>query len=871
MQEFLNRSDEYQWGIVSNGRRLRLLRDNASLTRSAYVEFDLEEMLEGEVYSDFVLLWLTCHASRLEGPAGKQLLERWREEAARQGVRAMDALRDGVERAIEALGSAAVGHPSNHQLRHRLETEDLDPQDLYRQLLRVVYRILFLLVTESRDLLLDPDADPTARQRYHRYYSVTRLRNLAETTRGSSHTDLWRQLQVVSDALESRGEPALGLLPLGGFLWAAESTEALNDIGIPNSALLDAIRALTTVKVSGVVQRVDYANLGSEELGSIYESLLELHPEVNPVAGSFNLTSAAGNERKTTGSYYTPTPLIDELLNSALDPVLDRAAKSDHPEAAILDLKVVDPAAGSGHFLIAAANRIANRLARVRAGEDEPSPEQLRTAIRDVIGHCIYAVDANPMAVELAKVALWLEATEPGKPLSFLDHHIVCGNSLLGTTPELLEDGVPDDAFKALTGDDNDHVKELRKRNRAERKKGLAALPFGDTPDELLQHAADALAEIDALDDTSLPDVEEKRKRYEALLHSTEQRRLRLAADAWVAAFVAPKTGETPAITHAVVNTALGDPDRMSQDIVDLVESLSTELRFHHWHLAFPDVFTEERGGRHHQAGWFGGFDVVLGNPPWERVKLQEKEFFASSAPEIAKAPNKAARTKRIDRLRKDNPGLWESFQRALHRSEAISHFLRRSGVYPLCGRGDVNTYTVFAEGMRTITGPAGRTGVIVPTGIATDDTTKHFFADLVETKSLVSLFDFENRKAIFPGVHRSYKFCLLTLSGTEHPIDEAEFCFFALDTGDLSDAERRFTLTPEDFRLLNPNTRTCPIFRTRRDAEITKGIYRRVPVLVDETREESNPWVISFQRMFDMANDAQLFRTQEQLEAAGA
>src|SRR5690606_8044051 len=167
------------------------------------------------------------------------------------------------------------------------------------------------------------------------------LRNLAETTRGSSHTDLWRQLQVVSDALESRGEPALGLLPLGGFLWAAESTEAINDIAIPNSALLDAIRALTTVKVSGVVQRVDYANLGSEELGSIYESLLEFHPEVNPVAGSFNLTSAAGNERKTTGSYYTPTPLIDELLNSALDPVLDRAAKADHPEAAILDLKVV--------------------------------------------------------------------------------------------------------------------------------------------------------------------------------------------------------------------------------------------------------------------------------------------------------------------------------------------------------------------------------------------------------------------------------------------------------------------------------------------------------------------------------------------------
>ena len=869
VQEFLNRSEDYLWGIVSNGRRLRLLRDNASLTRAAYVEFDLEEMFGGDAYSDFALLWLVCHASRLEGPAGKQVLERWREDAARQGVRALDALRDGVEEAIETLGTAVVSHPDNLELRTRLDDGNLDAQELYRQILRVVYRFLFLLVAEARDLLLLPDADPIARARYDRHYSITRLRELAEVTRGGAHGDLWRQHLVVARALESTGEPALGLPALGGFLWSQEGIDALNDVTIPNEALLAAIRALTTVQPPGQpVMRVDYANLGAEELGSIYESLLEYVPEVNLVAGTFELKPAAGSERKTTGSYYTPTSLINVILDSALDPVLDEAAKSENPEQAILNLKVVDPAAGSGHFLIAAAHRIADRLARERSDGAEPSPDQLRTALRDVIGHCIYAVDVNPMAVELAKVALWIEAMEPGKPLTFLDHHIQTGNSLLGVTPELLEEGIPDAAFKVLTGDDKDRVKALRSRNRQERKRKLVALTFGDTTQEVLEQAAKELAAIDDLPDTSLEDIAEKQRRFEELVDSAEQRRLRFAADAWVAAFVGPKNDDTPAITTAVLNAVLNDPDAVSNEVEDYVVDLRRRLGFHHWHIAFPDVFApREPASQDHRSG---GFDVVLGNPPWERVKLQEKEFFATSAPEIAKAPNKAARTRLIDELKTENPRLWQEFQEALHDAEAISHFLRTSGVYPLCGRGDVNTYAVFAELMRSLIGSSGRVGVIVPTGIATDDTTKHFFADLVDRRSLVSLFDFENRRAIFPEVHRSYKFCLLTLTGEAHPVDEAEFCFFALDTTDLQDPDRRFTLTPDDFALLNPNTKTCPIFRTRRDAEITKGIYRRVPVLVDETRNDGNPWGIAFQRMFDMSNDSHLFRTRDQLEDDG-
>ncbi len=870
VQEFLNRSEDHLWGIVSNGRELRLLRDNASLTRTAYVEFELSEMFDGDLFSDFALLWLIAHASRLEGPVGKQVLERWREDANRQGVRALDALRDGVENAITTLGSAAVGHPANQGLRRRLDDNSLEAQDLYRQILRVVYRLLFLLVAEARGLLFDPSADQTARSRYLNYYSVTRLRDVAEATRGGPHPDLWRQFGVVARALGSAGEPALGLPGLGGFLWSAEATSVLDDATISNEALLSAIRSLTMVRHTGeITRRVDYANLGAEELGSIYESLLEYVPEVNLVAGTFELKGAAGNERKTTGSYYTPTSLINELLNSALDPVLEAAASKPDPEHAILDLNVVDPAAGSGHFLIAAAHRIAGRLAVVRAGGDEPSPQQLRAALRDVIGHCIYAVDLNPMAVELAKVALWIEAMEPGKPLTFLDHHIVCGNSLLGVTPKLLEEGIPDKAFVALTGDDKELVKALKARNRNEREKGLIALTFGDTPEVLLRRAAEELAAIDRLDDTTVEAIAEKQRRYGRLIESAEQRRLRLAADAWVAAFVGPKTKSSPQITTAVVNATLNDPNTVPTGLIADIAEIAHCFRFHHWHLAFPHLFTsgtvEDK-----TTGWSGGFDVVLGNPPWERVKLQEKEFFATSAPEIATAANKAARQRLIKQLIEGQPGLWEAFQVAVHDSEAMSQFLRASGVYPLCGRGDVNTYTVFAEMMRSVVNRTGRAGVIVPTGIATDDTTKHFFADLVDQKSLVSLFDFENRKAIFLGVHRSYKFCLLTLAGADCPVDEAEFCFFALDASDLSEPERRFTLTADDFALLNPNTRTCPIFRTKRDAEITKGIYRRVPVLVNETKEDGNPWGVTFQRMFDMSNDSQLFRTRDHLEADG-
>ncbi len=881
VQELLNRSDDLLWGMASNGLVLRLLRDNASLSRQAYVEFDLAAMMDGELYSDFTLLWLLLHVSRVEAEKPEaSVLEAWTKAAREEGLRALDTLRDGVEKALEVLGRGFLEEPANRALRERLAAGTLSAQDYYRQLLRLVYRLLFLLVAEDRDLLFAPGAPPLARERYLRYYGLSRLRSLAASRRGSRHGDLWAGLSLVMKKLGSdAGCPDLALPALGGFLFSDEAMPDLASASLSNSALLEAVRKVALTLRDGWLRPVDFRNLGAEELGSVYESLLELHPAIHEEGrGSFELRSAAGSERKTTGSYYTPTSLIECLLDSALDPVLDEAAKAADPEKALLALKVCDPACGSGHFLIAAAHRLARRLASVRTGEDEPDPSATRTALRDVIGRCLYGVDLNPMAAELCRVALWIESLEPGKPLSFLDHHVHVGNSLLGTTPALLAGGIPDEAFTPIEGDEKPACSAWKKRNKAERQQmGLAeAAP---EPWEAVRHLAAERAGLDATPDASPDGVRAKEERWNRLLASDDYTRSRLLADAWCAAFVWRKTSDPnapPPVTEETFRRLAASPANVPEAVRHEIVRLREQYQFFHWHLAFPEVFRVSGKGEKPESealGWSGGFDVVLGNPPWERVKLQEQEFFAARSPEIAGAPNAAARTRAIQALGKTNPTLLAAFREARREAEGASQLLRESGRFPLCGRGDVNTYTVFAEQNRALISPRGRVGCIVPSGIATDDTTKHFFQDLVGTRALVSLYDFQASPGLFGEIgHARFKFCLLTVAGASNPeVADPKFAFFLRSTEELSDSERRFRLSPEDVRLLNPNTGTCPIFRTRRDAEITKKIYRRIPVLIDEAKgEEGNPWRVSFQAMFHMSNDSCLFRTRPQLEADG-
>ena len=463
VQELLNRTDDHLWAILSNGSTLRLLRDSTSLVGSAYVEFDLEAIFEGELFSDFLMLYTLCHQSRLVirdnelGPASCWL-ESWRETAFESGSRALDQLRLGVVDALQTLGSGFLAHPDNTALRQRVESGELALSDYNHSLLRVIYRLLFSFVAEDRGALLSPEADPVARQRYLDYFSTDRLRRTARRRRGGRHGDRWRALQVVWDGLGSpEGRPELGIAGIGG-LYEPGELDFLGPASLSNEALLKAVRSLSIIveKQSGHTRVVDHRNLGAEELGSIYEALLEYVPSWDGAARAYRLGDAAGNTRKTTGSYYTPTSLIESLLDTALDPVLDEAEKrgadEGDPEAALLAVTVCDPACGSGHFLVGAARRIAKRVAKVRTGDPEPPPEQIRSALRDVVGRCIYGVDINPLAAELAKVSLWLEAMEPGKPLAFLDAQIKVGNALVGATPALLDAGHPAGRVQADRG-----------------------------------------------------------------------------------------------------------------------------------------------------------------------------------------------------------------------------------------------------------------------------------------------------------------------------------------------------------------------------------------------------------------------------------
>jgi hypothetical protein len=316
--------------------------------------------------------------------------------------------------------------------------------------------------------------------------------------------------------------------------------------------------------------------------------------------------------------------------------------------------------------------------------------------------------------------------------------------------------------------------------------------------------------------------------------------RQKQACDLWTAAFFQTLAANGPAITSAALADHLaGRP--IDARLHGCAGTLALRQPFFHWPLEFPEVFAA------------GGFDVILSNPPWERIKLQEQEFFAARDPRIADASNKAARTCLIDELIQANPTLHAEFIAAIHAADCLSKFLRQSERFPLTATGDINTYAVFAEAIRRLLAPTGRAGIIVPTGIATDDTTKHFFADLTKQQQLAKLVGFENEDFIFPAIANVVRFCTLTISGVSQPESKPTFAFYLRRFNQLAQQERFFQLTADDLALLNPNTRTCPVFRTRTDAELTREVYRRVPVLVREGAPDGNPWGIRIMRVFDM------------------
>ena len=814
IQELLNRSPERLWALLSNGSTLRVLRDASSLARDSYLEFDLDLIFENQLYADFRLLFTVLHATRFTPRASEAAaqadgaltgdnaeadddttevildvaptgpmpddcwLEEWRTTAINDGARALDALRDGVATAITALGTGFVSHPANTDLVRALAGSDAAATDLHRWLLRVAYRLIVLFVAEDRDLLHATGCDQDARTVYEQHFSAAWLRDLAATRSGSRHSDLWEAHRLVTDALGGDGNPTLALPGLAAGLYEPDAIGLLRGSRVSNRHFLAAIRALSLItdRQTGTKRPVDYRNLDSEELGSVYEGLLAYVPRYDPAARTFVLEQVAGNERKKSGSYYTPSDLIALVLDEALDPLIDRALRAPDPEAALLALTVCDPACGSGHFLVAAARRIAKALASVRTGDPEPPPEHIRDALRDVVARCIYGIDINDLAIEIAKVALWLETLEHGKPFVFLDAHLKVGNALLGTTPKLLRTNVPDAAFTVLDGDNREWTGKLKRRNKVERERPLqqdALFDIGAIGRSTVG-LSKRLIDIEACPDGSLADIRARADAWRRFAADPELQRAKRVADAWCAAFVQPKTSnDGPGITHQTVQQLQDTPEGVPPQTSVLIDELARDFRFFHWHLEFPGIFTvPEAGtaGADPRTGWLGGFSCLLGNPPWERVKLQEKEWFAAAGrDDIADAGNAAKRTEAIEALVEDDPGLLRRFRAAQRKAGATAHFLLKSGRYPLTGRGDVNTYSVFTETFRTVISADGSAGIVTPTGLATDKTTSAFFGDLVSTRTLAALHDFVTNPRIWTDVgNRKFRFAVTAIRGPQ-------------------------------------------------------------------------------------------------------
>ncbi|WP_234292960.1 Eco57I restriction-modification methylase domain-containing protein [Stutzerimonas balearica] len=886
MQELLNASTDHLWGIVSNGRQLRLLRDAASLTRPSFLEVDLADLLGGQRYAEFANVWRLLHASRAPGHRvqGTEtcIWEQWRSEGQQEGTRVRDGLRDGVEQALLTFGQGFLQHPDNHALRTALHDGTLSKDAFFQQLLRLVYRLIFVFTVEERGLLHPQDDSAeaqAARRAYAEGYALARLRELCLKRRARTrHDDQWQAIRIVFRSL-AQGEPRLALPALGGLFAPAQCPD-LDAASLDNAHLLAALQHLRWAKPTGAqsLVPVDYRNMGPEELGSVYESLLELVPAIDLPARTFGFVgrteegSTAGNARKLTGSYYTPDSLVQELIRSALDPIIEQrlAANPANPTEALLSIRVIDPACGSGHFLLAAARRLAEKLAQLRSleggQEGAIQPQDYRHALREVVARCIYGVDRNPMAIELARMALWLEGYEEGRPLGFLDHHLQVGDALLGLTDlNVLEQGIAKDAFKPLSGDDKDVCKELAKANAA----GLKQIAKDLQGKQMLlgvdnRSGLDALRAIETLPSDTPEQVAAKERAWRRFLEDSAHSPLAHAADALVGAYLLPKTENTAETvpTSITLHALLTDPQRAQTEHaapIAAARAACEQARVFHWPLAFPQVFAQ------------GGFDCVLGNPPWEVSQMGEEEFFATRAQHIAELAGDA-RKQAIAALPETDPRLWDEFVKESQRIAAANNFYRESGRFPLTAVGKLNTYPLFAETILQIHADSGRAGFVVPTGIATDDSTKAYFGHITQNRRLVSLYDIENREKLFPAVDSRMKFCLLTLGAA----DQAEFVCFATQVSQLADPRRRFTLTPDEFRLINPNTLTCPVFRSERDAELTKKLYRAAPVLMRDAviagegkqakvvEPAQNPWGITFsQGLFNMTSASHLFKDE--------
>ena len=917
MLEYLN-ATENVYGIISNGQILRLIRNSGQLVKLTYIEFDLRRMLEEDKYTEFCLMFRLLHASRFQAKGDEPcVMERWFNMSIESGNRIRNGLSLAVQKTMETIGNAVLTSEGkgNEALRNAFTEGTMDADKLNKELIHFIYRLLFLFIIEERGLVYQipdsPDA-PDYKQLcewqdiYKKFYAASRLRHLSELAylKQRQYFDLWQGLMDTFHLFEpdTFGE-RLGIKPLGGVLFSRETLHWLKQCQVSNHDVLTAFSALnefTDERQQRV--KINYSSLDVEEFGSVYEGILEMRPFVQPgvSAADWQFGFVGGLDRQSTSSYYTRPDLVQNLIQTTLEPVIkekiSHLSSTEEKVKALLNMKVCDAASGSGHIVLAMARTIAWYICTLRTGEDNPASLDYRQALREVISRCVYAVDYNPDAVELCKVVLWIEGYCAGKPLSFLDHHIRCGNSVLGVSAlQMLIDGVPD---KALTAEDKDTLKALKKMNQ----EAIKAVN-GDSGNEQLLGLensfgvenittaqiglADNIRFINHLPEDTLEEEIIKQERWKELMDSARVDCLRRACDIYTYAFyntvkheeiikekedVNGKWQLEPEVPYTkTVIRALQEIDAMeclekgkplptyylqlSADFKTEVKRMADEQRFFHWCVEFPEVFAANKG-----------FDVMCGNPPWDKLQMEEEKWFAGKNNDIVKAANQADRKKKISQLEAEDPILYQEFQKACNAIASQSNFVKNSGRFPLTAVGKLELSSLFAELCLSFTKDAW--GLVLPTGIAVNDSNKYFFSKLIDENRLISLYDFENREKLFD-IDSRFKFCLITAGKAQAEPRTVSGGFYLTRIDHLLDPRRIYTLRTDDFARFNPNTKLCPIFRTAKDANLTAKIYRKAPILInDETKE--NIWGIRFMMMFNMASASSVFRTRKQLDELG-
>ena len=875
MLRYLRRADDLtdgrlRWGILTNGAKWRLYYAGARSVSEQFFELDLTAALRPDRHC-LKLFALFFGRDAFVATADRPSLHQ----------RALDQGRFYEERVAADLSELVFKQvfPKLARAIADAAAPDTPLSEVRDAALTLLYRLLFILYAEDRSLLPVRDTRYDDYGLRERVREDVRRRKDRDDTFSASAARYWSALDDLCQALD-RGDASIGLPAYNGGLFDREHTPLLAHIRLGDQLMADVIDTLSFERSERALDRkakgrryINYRDLSVQQLGSIYERLLE--HEIVRDSGQI-LVRPNVFARKGSGSYYTPDTLVNLILTQTLEPLVrGRSAEQ------LLELKVCDPAMGSGHFLVSLVDYLADRVIAAMADEeDDPSeegrlgdrieairqritanaeehgwsidPEQLddrHIVRRMVLKRCVYGVDKNPMAVELAKVSLWLHTFTVGAPLSFLDHHLRCGNSLFGCW-------VAQGIDRVMTGE--------------------SALYLTSNFTSATQAAA-RMQEIETLTDAEIAEAHRSADIFDDVQASTAPLASFLSLS-HALDWLKPKAEDERAAVRAFTEGRLGDPIQIALEVTEprddhpasasfaallaRARDLIAEEGFLHWQVAFPGVWSDwQRPERQ------GGFDAVIGNPPWDRIKLQQVEWFAARRPAIAHAQRADDRKRMIAALQDDGDPLAGAFERANARAESTARMARTGGDYPLLSRGDVNLYALFVERALALVKPHGLIGLLVPSGIASDKTAAPFFRSVATQGRLRTLYDFENKKVFFPAVHGSFKFCAFVASPSPRS-EPARTAFYLHSVAELDDSQRCFSLSAEDFARVNPNTGTAPIFRTRRDAELTTGIYRRLPVLVDrQAGQELKAWPVKYATMFHMTNDSHLFRTREELE----